>query len=145
MCSSRLNSSKLFLFLSLCLILELWLSVLNIWKFYNLLSYIWSVYRLQFEIWLLCGRHIRMRVSSEVFKNLKAGNHNPMIKFHCKTSWVIKPDPLQALLLKRGSPIPQYSIYRGFFKPKTVLKFYLTQILKFCKKKKISIFFFISF
>ena len=71
------------LFLNLSLILELWLSV------FVLLSYSWSVYRLRFDnlgvLQISCGRRIRMRVTSEISKNLKPGNPNSIIYFYRKT------------------------------------------------------------
>ena len=80
-----LIKNKLLFFLNLCLILEVWLSVFMIWKFYNLLSYIWSVHRLRSEnlgaLRLLCGRRIRMRVNLYVFMCWKVDNYKAKVDF----------------------------------------------------------------
>ena len=71
--------------MNLCLILEVWLSVFIIWKFYNLLSYIWSVHRLRSEnlgaLRLSCGRRIRMRVNSDIFLLWKDDNYKTRVDF----------------------------------------------------------------
>ena len=40
---------------------------------------------------------------------------------------------LQALLLQRGSPLPQYSIYRSFFEPQNRVIFLFTAVFLWWK------------